>query len=227
MKPRLAGPVLAALALAAAHFPAHALLVNYEFEGIVTTGPAADVPGISAGTSMTGRLSFNTDNASPTGSGIPGNFDINPLNVRMDIGPYTIRHIHSGGVGAFFKTDSIGFQNLPVAPGTDPGLNVINTHLSVKGDFFDAVPTNADDLENGRWAQTDISQRQSAWAVDIAADGSIDQFNGIFTRFAFVPGGNVAPVPEPATMILFGSALAGIGGSRLRKRRQNRLSGRR
>jgi len=108
----------------------------------------------------------------------------------------------SGAPGSISFNDAAFFMNVPafMAPGTTTGLVA----------FFDAVVSSL--VPPGVYAGT----------VSVLGGDDENANNNLGTQefsITVIPGGQGA-IPEPATMLLLGSGLAGAAALRRRKRRQ-------
>lgn len=98
----------------------------------------------------------------------------------------------------------------------DPGDATIEY---VSGDIINSLTTYLlikDGNHSPAWYLYDISGWDGTEIVEI--EGFWPAFGAI--SHVAIYGVDAAPVPEPATMLLFGTGLAGLAGSRLRKKKK-------
>jgi len=207
--PRLLLAPFFALTLSA---PAHAFLVNYEFEGLVTNSACGWA---AAGDRMSGRLSFNPGVASAADvEHAPGTFDFetDELLLTVDIGPYSFVSRQTTGAGAVFTTSAFQMNEMIF----DGGNDWARMHMGVAGEgLFAGGPLTS--LEGGQWTNV----RDGGWSIETFNEGYGNSVDGRFSAFRYV---DAAPNPEPSTMALMALSLAGFGAHRLRRSRRPSLA---
>ena len=160
-------------------------------------------------TSFTITATGDTDDRDTFGDTFSGGFSIKHLAATIDI----------TGVGTYdFITDTRTFVN------TVFGIVGFSRSGSSGFDLFDGP---IDSLFASWDMLSDIGPitgSGSLWQWDypyssVLTDGGQLLFNN-GTSIAAFKAGTGAPVPEPATMLLFATGLAGLAGSRLRRRKK-------
>lgn len=204
---RLAAPLL----LVAFACPAHAFLVNYEFEGLVT---GSNVSWANAGDKMTGALSFDPDAATPASlDHAPGVFDFtkNNLLLSVNVGPYAFVCQNTTGPGAYFTADSFSMQEMIFR---DQDWARMDMGATGTGLFGEAPLSN---LSGGQW---NAITGGNPWAIETFNEGYGNSVTGRFTLFRYV---DAVPTPEPSTAALLAAASL-LGWAALRRGRRGAVA---
>jgi len=235
---RLLLPFLAAVTMFAS--PAHAIIV-LDFEGVNATYPSghAFVQGFyNGGTSSDGTTGTNF------GIGFTANAQAICLNTPGSFCSNTSR----GGLGnpgsdkgaLFFLSGSETFMN--VAAGFDTGFSFFYTAIGQPGSVsvFDGLsgtgallatlnlPTTLSSCDSSFGAgfcpflASGIAFSGIAQSVSFAGSANQVVFDDI--TFGSVTPGELSPVPEPASLILFGTGLSGMALAAWRRRKQQQPS---
>jgi hypothetical protein len=127
-------------------------------------------------------------------------------------------------VFGFFLDGTAVTNNVALIPGTSTPISIDNVNNGANPSFYnDNDSNNAFAFEYDGFtdvftiAMTNLSAGTHHLELSIADAGDSVLDSGVFIQGSSF--GNTNPVPEPATMLLFGTGLAGLVGARLRRRK--------
>jgi hypothetical protein len=231
-------PFLAALTMFAS--PAHAIIV-LDFEGVNATYPSgyAFVQNFyNGGTSSDGT----------TGTNFGIGFTANAQAICLNTPGFSCSNTSRGGLGnpasalgaLFFLGGAETFMNVPA--GFDTGFSFFYTAVNVPGSVsvFDglngtgnllatlALPTTLSGCDSSFGAgfcpffASGIGFSGLAQSVSFAGVANQVVFDDI--TFGSITPGELSPVPEPASLILFGTGLSGMALAAWRRRKQQQPS---
>ena len=132
-----------------------------------------------------------------------GSFD-NYADGKTDYGD----HYNNGellGWGATSYTNGLGF---------DPGKATANFNFQMTLNMNDSAFNKCSPWYNGQEGQMVF------WFGGSMMDSS-NNWTDYYEGNIILQGEKVAPIPEPATMLLFGTGLAGLTGSRIRRKKKS------
>jgi len=195
--------------------PAHAFLVNYEFEGLVT---GSNVSWANAGDKMSGVLSFDPATATPASlDHAPGVFDFthNNLLLSVNVGPYAFVCQNTTGAGAYFTSDSFSMQEMIFQNQDWARMDMGATGSGLFGD------SPRESLEGGQW---NAVTGGNPWAIETFNEGYGNSVSGRFTLFRYV---DAVPTPEPPAAASLAAAVALLAWTALRRSRRSAVAVRR
>jgi len=191
----------------------HASLVEYDLEGVSERG------------ALSGYLSFDPAQATRYPDPPPewGNTPSFLIPGKLDIAVGGT--VYAGYIWQAKITKSyVDFLELaaPYSNAANTNANA-NFEFGMFGNFADADPETAADLSSYRWEEATAYDQPSDMST--YGEGDVGGFWFRVQKLTMRPrqgnppiGGDAAPVPEPASMVLFGSAIAGFLGYRKLKR---------
>jgi hypothetical protein len=189
---------------------ANALIYKYEFGGIAewdedVAGAAADL-NLPDHVNFSGSFRVNTDKIYPQqGNTTPQYFEVETSQFSIEIDKFNIK----GNPGWAWGFEWDGEENA-------------NNGIVGSGGLTTTFP-----LSDTYWYETWISLHGVTPLIDGFSGGRFSFLCGSLSDPSIGFGGDiefltktlVAPVPEPATMVLFGAGLVGLAGLRLRRKK--------
>jgi hypothetical protein len=118
---------------------------------------------------------------------------------------------------ANYTNDNGGYETQPIGLSFDLTLDGV-THTLTQNATWSITPSFDSVLSAGASAPVEFDTTSGSWGVSL---NSFSVGGGILGTFTAPVTADIQPVPEPASIVLFGTALVGGSMQRWRKRRMN------